>query len=128
MGLEFRRVLFRSCVPAKSYGETHVDYDTVCAAGVETEDRDGEIASLGIEITSRFQIGSRVARLDRPRRRSHFGLNLELGGPEGRDISDGGVNETDEWRWTFGHGEVSDHVPGHRCNEEEAQKRARRSN
>ena len=87
----------------KSTAETQVDYDAVWAAGVETEDRDGEVAILGIEITPRFQIRSRIADLDRPRGRPRFWLNLELGELEAGDITDAGVDETDEWRWTVGH-------------------------
>ena len=61
----------------KSTAETQVDYDAVWAAGVETEHRDGELAILGIEITPRFQIRSRIANLDRPRGRPRFWQNLE---------------------------------------------------
>src|SRR4030095_10870828 len=50
-----------------SIAETQVDFNFVFAAGVETENRDGEVARLWIEITPRFQISSRIAGLDRPR-------------------------------------------------------------
>ena len=106
----------------KSTAETQVDCDAVWAAGVETEDRDGEFASLGIEITPRFQIRSRIAGLDRPRGRPLLWLNLELGEPEAGNITDVGVDETDEWRWTFGQLNVSNHLSGLGCNEEQAQK------
>ena len=95
---------------SKSDVETQVDCDAVWAAGVETENRDGELASLWIEITTRFQIRSPIARFDRPRSRPRFWLNLELREPEAGDITDAGVNETDEWRWTFGHPNVSNHL------------------
>jgi hypothetical protein len=43
---------------------------------------------------------------------------------EAGDITDGGVNETDEWRWTCRHLNVSNHLTGLGCNEEQAQDRA----
>jgi hypothetical protein len=51
----------------------------------------------------RFQIRSRIAKLDRPRGRARFWPNQELGELEAGDITDVGVDETDEWRWTFEH-------------------------
>ena len=44
--------------------EAKGDCDTVCAAGIETEDRDGYSGMLGIQITPRFQIRSRITDLD----------------------------------------------------------------
>ena len=108
----------------RSAAETEVDYDAVWAAGVETEDRDGDVAIVGIEITPRFQIRSRIADLDRPRGRPRFWLNLELGEIEGCDITDAGANETDEWRWTVEHL----NLPGLDCNGERAQERGYGSN
>src|SRR5213595_3833440 len=110
-----------SCVFPKSNCETQVDCDLVCAAGVETENRDGEIASLWIEITPRFQISSRIAGLDRPRSRPLFLLNLELGEREVGNITDLSLDETDEWRWTFGQRNLSNHLRRLGCNREHAQ-------
>jgi hypothetical protein len=108
--------------------ETQVDYDAVCAASIETEDRDGEVASLGIEITPRLQIRARIMDVDRSRSRPGFWLNLELGGLEAGDTADASMDETDEWRWTFGHLNVSNHPPGLACHEERAQERGHGSN
>jgi hypothetical protein len=44
-----------------------------------------------------------------------------LGEREVGDITDGDVNETDEWRWTVEH---LNHLPGLDCNGERAQERA----
>jgi hypothetical protein len=117
-----------SIVPVKSAAETQADYDAVWAPGVETEDRDGYFASLGIEITPRFQIRSRIADLDRPRGRPRLWPNLELGGLKAGDITDAGVDETDEWRWTFEHLNVPNHLPGLGCYGEHAQERGHGSN
>jgi len=35
-----------------------------------------------------------------------------LGKLKGPDITDAGVDETDEWRWTFGHPNISNHLSG----------------
>jgi hypothetical protein len=51
-------------------------------------------------------------------------LNLELGEPEAGDITDLGLDETDEWRWTFGQLNFSNYLSGLGCNEEQAQERA----
>ena len=108
------------CDPVKSSAETQVDYDLIFAAGVETEDRDGEFAILGIEITPRFQIRSRIAGLDRPRGRPRLWQNQELGELEAGNITDAGVDETDEWRWTFEHLTFPTICPGSGSNGEHA--------
>ena len=96
------------CVLAKSDPlKPKVIDDAICAAGVETEDRDGYVAMLGIEITPRFQIRSRIADFDWSRGRLRLWPNQELDEFEVRDITDVGVDETDEWRWTVGHLNVS---------------------
>jgi hypothetical protein len=105
----------------KSAAETLGDYDAVWAAGVETEDRDGYFATLGIEITPRFQIRPCIADIDRPRGRTRFWPNLEPGEPEAGDITNVRVDETDEWSWTFEHLYVPNHLPGLGCNGEHAQ-------
>jgi len=99
----------------KSTAERKVNFDAVWAASVETEDRDDEFATLGIKITSRFQIRSRITGLDRPCGRSALRENPELGELEARYIINAGVDETDEWRWTFRYVKVSnDDLPGPR--------------
>jgi hypothetical protein len=55
-------------------------------------------------------------------------LNPKLSEPEVGDITDLGLNETDEWRWTVGYPDLSNHLPGLGCNEEQAQERAEWSN
>ena len=82
----------------KSTAERKVNFNFVLAASVETEDRDSEFATLGIEITSRFQIRPCITGLDRPCGRSRFWENPELGELEARYIINAGVDETDEWR------------------------------
>ena len=113
----------------KSTAERKVNFDAVWAASVETEDRDDEFATLGIKITSRFQIRSRITGLDRPCGRSALRENPELGELEARYIINAGVDETDEWRWTFRYVKVSnDDLPGLGCNGEHAQHRSHVNN
>jgi hypothetical protein len=96
--------------------------------GVETEDRDGDFATLQIEITPPFQIRSGVADLDRARSRPGLWPNHELGELEASDITDAGVYETDKWRWTVEHLYVPNHLRGLGCNGEHAQEREQGSN
>lgn len=55
-------------------------------------------------------------------------MNPELGEPEAGDITDAGLNETDEWRWTVGHLNVSNRPPGLGSNGERTQERGDGSN
>ena len=55
-------------------------------------------------------------------------MNPELGEPEAGDSTDAGLNETDEWRWTVGHLNVSNRPPGLGSNGERPQERGHGSN
>ena len=46
----------------KSTPEAKVNCDAVCAASIQSEDRNGEFARMGVEITSRFQIRPTILR------------------------------------------------------------------
>ena len=87
----------------KSAGEAKVNCDAVCAASIQPEDRDGEFARLGVEITSRFQIRPPISDLDRTCGRPGFWENQELGETEPAYIVDFGLDETDKGRGTFEH-------------------------
>jgi hypothetical protein len=98
--------------PVKSSAEAQVDHNAIQAARVETEDPDGDFASLRIEITPRFQVKSCVTDPDWTRRGPGLWQNKELGELETCDITDAGVDETDEWRRAVGHLNVSNDLPG----------------
>jgi hypothetical protein len=69
----------KSLDPVKSSAEAKVDHTAIQAASVETEDRDGDFASLGIEITPRFQVRSCVTDPDWTRGGPGLWQNKELG-------------------------------------------------
>ena len=86
-----------------STAEAKVNCHAICAASIQPEDRDGEFPCVGIKITSRFQIRSRISHANRPCGRPGFRRNHELCEVESGWIVNIDLDETDERRWTVEH-------------------------
>jgi len=86
-----------------SIAEAEVNCHAICAASIQPEDRDGESACMRIEISSRFQIRSRIPNTDGPCGGPGFRKDQELCEIECVGIIDIDLDETDEWRWTVEH-------------------------